>query len=124
MKALLTITAGIETVAGLALMLVPAAVVWILLGSSLETPAGLIVGRILGAALSSLGVVCWLARDESPGRTVAGLIVALLLYNLAVVSLLGYAWVGLGMSGLGLCPAVILHSTLGVWCIARLRIKN
>jgi hypothetical protein len=124
MKTLLTITAAIETGAGLALALAPALGVSILLGSSLDTPAGLIMGRILGAALFSLWMACGFARGDSPGRSVAGLISAMLLYNLAVVSLLGYARIGLGMSGLGLWPTALLHSTLAVWCVGCLRIER
>jgi hypothetical protein len=56
----------------------------LLLGSSLDTPAGLALGRIIGAALLALGVACWLARYDAESRPTAGLIVAVLLYNSAV----------------------------------------
>jgi hypothetical protein len=45
----------------------------------------------------------------------------MLLYNIAVVSLLCYARIGSGKSGVGLRPAVILHSALAVWCVACVR---
>ena len=32
-----------------------------------------------------------------------------------------YAGLGLGLSGIGLWPAVALHSTLAVWCVACLK---
>jgi hypothetical protein len=121
MKTLLTTTAAVETGTGVALAVAPSAVVLVLLGSPLDSPAGLVIGRILGAALFSLGAACWLARDDALGRTAVGLITSMLLYNIAAVSVLGYARIGLGMSGIGLGPGVILHSSLAVWCIACLR---
>jgi hypothetical protein len=124
MKSLLTITAALEAGTGVALAIAPSAVVLVLLGSPLDAPAGLVIGRVLGASLFSLGAACWFARDDAQGRTAAGLIVAVLLYNIAAVSLLSYARIGLGMSGVGLLPAVILHSALAVWCIACIRIAR
>jgi len=123
-KTLLTITAVIEAGTGVALAIAPSPVVLVLLGSPLEKPAGLVIGRILGAALFSLGTACWLARHDAQGRTAAGLVAAMLLYNIAAVSLLGYARVGLGISGAGLWPGVILHLALAVWCVACLRIAR
>jgi hypothetical protein len=123
-KTLLTITAAVEAGTGVSLAVAPSAVILFLLGSPLDSPAGLILGRILGAALFSLGTACWLGRDDAPGRASAGLIAAMSLYNFAAVSLLGYAGIGLGMSGVGLWPAVILHAALLVWCVACLRIAR
>jgi hypothetical protein len=116
MKSLLTITAALEAATGVALAIAPSAVVPLLLASPLDSAAGLVIGRVLGAALFALGTACWLARGDAQGRTAAGLIAAMLLYNTAAVSVLGYARIGQGMSGTGLLPAVILHAALGVWC--------
>jgi hypothetical protein len=124
MKTLLTITAALEAGAGIALLIAPSAVVLLLLGSPLDSPAGLVIGRVLGAALFSLGAACWLARDDVSGPAGGGLVAAMLLYNIAAVSLLGYTRIGLGMSGTGLGPAVILHSALLIWCVACLRITH
>jgi hypothetical protein len=121
---LLTITAVVEAGTGVALAVAPSWVVLVLLGSPLESAAGLVIGRILGAALFSLGAACWLARDDAQGWTALGLIAAMLLYNTAAVSLLSYAGIGLGISGIGLWPGIILHSTLAVWCVACLRIAR
>jgi hypothetical protein len=121
MKALLTFTAVVETGTGIALAATPSSAALVLLGSPLDSPAGLFIARVLGAALLSLGVVCWLTRGDVPGRTAAGVIAAMLLYNIAVASLLVYARFESGMSGAGLQPAVILHSALAVWCVACLR---
>jgi hypothetical protein len=124
MRTLLTITAALEAGTGVVLTLAPSAVVLVLLGSPLDSLAGLVIGRVLGAALIALSVACWIARDDAQGRTAAGLVAAILLYNIAVVSLLGYARIGLRLSGVGSWPAVILHSALAVWCVACLRMAR
>ena len=71
-KSLFVVTAVIEAGAGLALMTWPSAAVMLLLGSSLDTPAGLILGRVAGAALLALGVACWLARRDAESPSAAG----------------------------------------------------
>ena len=121
MKTLLTITAALEAGTGVALAVAPSSVVLVLLGSPLGSPASLVIGRVLGAALFSLGAACRGGRDDAPGRTAVGLLTAMPLDNIAVVSLLGYARTGPGMSGVGLWPAVILHSALAAGCVACLR---
>ncbi len=124
MKTLLTVTAALEVGTGVALTTAPSAVFLVLLGSPLDSPAGPVIGRVLGASLIALGAACWIAREDARGRTAAGLVAAMLLYNIATASLLGYARIGPRLSGVGLWPAVILHSALAVWCVACLRMTG
>jgi len=121
MKSLLIVTAAAETATGLALLGLPLLVVSLMLGGSLDTPAALVVARVGGAALLSIGVACWLARNDLQSRAATELIAALLLYNLAAVAVLVYAGIGLSLSGIGLWPVVLLHAALAAWCIACLR---
>ena len=123
-KQLLVVTAAAEAATGLALLLSPPLVAALLLGASLDAPAALAVSRVAGAALLALGVACWLARNDEKSHAAAGLVTAMLLYNAAAVSVLVYAGVGLGLSGIGLWPAVLLHAALAVWCIACLRTRR
>jgi hypothetical protein len=123
MRILLIVTAFIEVGSGLALAAWPSVPVALLLGSSLETPAGNIVARLAGAALLSLGLACWLARGDEQSRAATGLVAALLLYNAAAASLLGFARLGLRLDGILLWPGVALHAGLAVWCIVCLRNK-
>jgi hypothetical protein len=123
MKSLLIVAAAAEAAIGLALLGLPLVVVSLLLGGSLDTPAALVVARVTGAALFSLGVACWLARNDQPSRAAAGLIAALMLYNAAAVAVLVHAGLGLGLSGIGLWPAVVLHAALAIWCVACIRLK-
>jgi hypothetical protein len=103
-KALLTITAAVEAATGVAFVVTPSSVVLMLVGSPLDSPAGVIIARVLGAALLSLAAACWLARRDVHSRAAAGVIAAMLLYNIAVASLLVAARFGSGMSGAGLQP--------------------
>ena len=120
MKSLLTVTAAVETATGLALLGLPSLVVSLLLGGSFDTPAALVVARMTGAALLSLGVACWLARNDERSRAAVGVATAMLLYNIAAVSVLAYAGIVAGLAGVGLWPAVLLHAALVAWCIASL----
>jgi hypothetical protein len=118
MRALLTVTAAIEAAAGLALVACPSAMVALLLGSSLDTSAGLTIARVGGAALLSLGVACWRARNDERSRTTRGLIAAMLLYNVAAVAILAHASLGARLSGVGLWPGASLHAGMAIWCTA------
>jgi hypothetical protein len=117
MRTLLIVTALLESTAGLALAASPSLVVSLLVGSPLDTRPGSVVGRLAGVALLTLGFVCWLARNDQKSRVTAGPVPAVLFYNVAVATLLAYARLGLGLSGIGLWPTFALHVALAVWCI-------
>ena len=116
--------AALEVATGLALLGSPSLPVSLLLAVSLDTPGVLVVGRVAGAALLSLGFACWLARDDGQSRATRGLIAAMLLYNVAVAALLAYAGLGSGLAGVALWPVVVVHVALAVWCIACLRTRR
>ena len=120
MKRFLTLTAIIEAATGLALIGVPAIVVRLLLGAEISG-ASIPLGRVAGAALLALGVACWLARDDTQSRATRGLIVAMLMYNLIATAVLAFAGIGLGLHGVALWPAVILHAAMAIWCVTSLR---
>jgi hypothetical protein len=120
-RTLLIVTAIVETAIGLTLLSSPPLVARLLLGASLDGPAALIVGHMTGAALLSLGVACWLAREDAASRAGRGLIVAVLLYNAAAVAVLANAGAGVRLAGILLWPTVALHAALAIWCLASLR---
>ena len=120
-RQLLIATALSEAGLGLVLLSAPSVPVSLLIGASLDTPGGLVVARVAGAALLSIGAACWLARGDGQSRAARGLVAALLLYNAVVVVLLVHARIGSGLSGVGLWPAVGLHVALAGWCFMCLR---
>src|SRR6266536_2182414 len=123
MNRLLKLTGIIEAATGLALIAVPAIVVRLLLGTEISG-ASIPLGRVAGVALLALGVACWLARDDTQRRAARGLVVAMLIYNIAATAVLAFAGIGLGLHGVALWPAVVLHAAMGVWCGACLRRRS
>lgn len=123
MKTLLIVTSLLEAGAGFALAASPSLLISLLLGSPLDSPSASVVGRLAGVALLTLGLVCWLAPNDQQNRVMAGLVAAILFYNVAVATLLVYARFGLGLSGIGLWPTVALHAGLALWCIGCLRTR-
>lgn len=121
MRTLLFVTALVEAGVGLVLAAAPSVLVSLLLGSPLDTSPGSAVGRLAGIALLTVGLFCWLARNNQPNRVTAGPVAAMLFYNLAAITLLVYVRLGLGLSGIALWPAVAAHAALALWCIACLR---
>jgi hypothetical protein len=115
-KLLLIVTALVELGTGIALLIAPSLIVELLLGEGLSSPQSLVLGRITGAALISIGVACWLARnsDRSGHR---GLVGGMLIYNLAVPALLAHVAVTERMHGIAIWPACMLHFGLAFWCV-------
>ena len=121
MKTLQTATAVIEAGTGAALLGCPSAVVVLLLGSGLDTPAAVILGRLAGAALLALAVACWLVRVDAQSRAARGLVSAMFGYNFAAVAILAFAGISLNLRGVALWPAVVLHAVMTIWCVVELR---
>ena len=120
MKRFLTLTAIIEAATGLGLIAVPTLVVRLLLGGEISG-ASIPLGRVAGVALLALGVACWFASYEVQNRAARGLANAMMLYNVGVILILGAAGLQSRPVGIALWPAVILHATMSVWCVASLR---
>jgi hypothetical protein len=76
---------------------------------------------VTGAALLGLGVGCWLGRSDRTGSTQYGLIAGALVYSTAAAGLLAYAGLVLGLNGVALWPAFVLHVALAGWCLGCLR---
>ncbi|MFI5154160.1 MAG: hypothetical protein ACHQET_12545 [Chitinophagales bacterium] len=119
MKTFFIISALIESGAGLIFLIAPSMAVSILLGSSINA-VGIMLGRVAGAALFSLAIVCWFARKNEESRTTKGLGVAMLFYNLTVSGILLYGVLGVNLQGSGLWPLVFLHTVMAIWCIRSL----
>jgi hypothetical protein len=109
-RSVLGIAAAVEAVTGLLLIVVPHLLAKLLLGAEV-TGVAVVIGRVAGIALLSLGVGCWFGRQEATGGWA---LAAMLLYNVLVTLYL--AWVGLGAEFVGvlLWPAVVVHAALTV----------
>jgi len=101
MKYVLLVSAIAEIGTGLALMVFPSLVGWLLLGDTL-TGFAIPVARVAGIALVSLGVACW------PGPPLIGM----LTYSALVTLYLAYLGLAEGSAGILLWPAVALHAIL------------
>ena len=122
-RTLLIVTALLEAAGGFALAASPSLLIPLLIGSPLDIRSGSVVGRLAGVAVLTLGLVCWLARNDQQSRVTAGPVAAMLFYNVAVATVLVYARLGLDLSGIGLWPTVALHAALALWCIECLRTR-
>jgi len=121
LKALLTLEAFIEIAAGTAAFVAPRFAVSLLLGATLDSAAAILVTRVTGAALITIGMMNWAGRFEANGKAAKGVIAGMVFYNVAVVGLLIYAFFGAGLSGIGIWPAVVLHTGMAAWCSAKIR---
>ena len=120
-RSLLVLTAVLEAATGVGLLAMPVMVVSLLLGASLESTGALVIARVTGAAMLSLGLACWLARDDGLTRPGRAIVTAMLVYNVVVAAVLAYAGAMLGLTGIGLWPAAGVHTALAVWCVVSLR---
>ena len=118
MKLLLMVTAVFEGATGIAMLVAPSIAVSMLLGAELDTPAGLVVGRIAGAALTALAIACWNARNGDHHGIAAGVVAGMFAYNLAAALIVTYAGVGLGLQSLLMWPVVFAHNVMAAWCAA------
>jgi hypothetical protein len=105
---LLSLAAVVEAATGVALIIVPQAVTSLLLGANLAG-AGIAVARVAGIALLSLGVLCWISRQDA-NKTAT--LTAMLTYNLLVTAYLTYLGFGGKLAGRLLWPAVGIHAVL------------
>jgi hypothetical protein len=92
-----------EALTGLALLILPRLVGWLLLGVEL-TGAAVPVARVAGIALIGLAVACL------PGRALLGM----LTYGTLVTLYLLYLGIRGELIGILLWPAVVLHAVLTV----------
>jgi hypothetical protein len=107
---LLSVTAAIEAAVGVALIIYPPAVSSLLLGVDLAG-VGIAVGRVAGIALLSLGLLCWMSRqDANKTATLA----AMLTYNLLVTAYLMYLGFGSELVGILLWPTLAIHAVLSL----------
>jgi len=112
------VSAVMEVGAGVALLAAPALAIRLVFGAP-GTEAEVALGRLVGAALLSLGAACWLARHDGVSAASSALVSGMLTYNAAVVALVLTG--SLGPIGPLLSGAALLHGGMAVWCLRLLR---
>jgi hypothetical protein len=115
-KLFLSVTTFVEAATGLCLLILPGVLLTVLLGLNQATVDVIFVGRLTGAALLAIGIASWIARTDTRTPSQVGLLIGILIYNLAATVLLAFAGSILAMMGILLWPAVVLHAILAVWC--------
>jgi hypothetical protein len=105
------------------LLVVPSLLFALLLGVDQASPEADVVARIAGAALVAFGVGCWAARNEHNRPMQKGVLLGVLIYDVAAAVILAYAAWFLRLVGIALWPAVFLHVALALWCAACLWVR-
>ena len=118
---LLTVTAIIEAGAGICFVGLPGLATWLLLAVREPSSEAIVIARLGGAALFSIGVVCWLARADRASRAQHGLLSGMFVYNAAACAVLAYAGGIMSMAGVILWPGVVLHAAMATWCGLKIR---
>src|SRR4051812_25125831 len=117
---LLSVGGVLEIAMGVGLLANPRAVVALLLRAPLEGP-GVVLGRLAGAGVLSLGIACWQARSTPASPASIGAAWAFLAYNVIASVLLAWAGLQLASGGLLVLAASALHGVLGVALLVALR---
>jgi riboflavin transporter FmnP len=119
-RALILAKFAVEVLAGLAFLIFPNTLFFILLGVPLDA-SGAYAFRMFGGAIFAIGVACWLTRKDSGSTAARGLITATAFYDFVFVAILVAARFVGGFSGFALWPTVVLHLGLAVSCLFFLR---
>jgi hypothetical protein len=110
---LISLSAAVEVATGIALIIRPSALAWLLLGTDLSQ-AGQALGRVAGLALLALGWACWPSK-EAAGTSAAPF--ALLVYNVLITAYLAYLGAVEGLVGKLLWPAVAIHAVISIMLV-------
>ncbi len=111
-RKVLALSAVVETVTSLALIVAPALVVTLLLGTN-DFGQLLPVARCFGVALLGLALACWPSGLSAPGKGSPALR-GMLTYNFLIALFLAYLGAVEPAGGILLWPAVALHAVVAL----------
>lgn len=112
-KVFFTYTGILEALTGLGLLVVPATIVRVLLGTELRSGLEIVLAMVAGAAIFSIAILCWLSRTNTVSLVAPGV---LLFYNFAVSLIFLYAALGLKFTGIPLWAVIAFHLFQTVQC--------
>jgi len=113
LRLLLTLSSGLEILAGLPVLITPAPVVSFLLGSPLDS-IGVVLARLFGAGVFALGLACLKARNDVGSPAGLSVSIGITAYNVLAAVVLLWTVAGSGLGGLLLWGAGIVHAVFGV----------
>jgi hypothetical protein len=112
LRLLLTLSGGLEMLAGLLALISPVTVVSLLLGVPVD-PIAAVLTRLFGAGVFALGLACLKARDDLGSPAGLEVSIGITSYNVLAAVVIIWAAAGLGLGGLLLWAAGISHAVLG-----------
>lgn len=112
LRLLLTLSGGIEALVGVLTLISPATVVALLLGGPTDSIAAVLT-RLFGAGVFALGLACLRARDDVGSTAGLAVTIGITSYNVLAAVLLVWAAGSVGLGGLMLWAAGLVHAVLG-----------
>ena len=112
LRLLLTLSGGIEALVGALALVSPAMVVGFLLGGPTDSIAAVLT-RLFGAGVFALGLACLRARDDVGSTAGLAVTIGITSYNVLAAVLLVWAAGSVGLGGLMLWAAGLVHAVLG-----------
>src|SRR5262245_12088082 len=112
LRLLLTLSGGLDILAGSAALIIPAPVVSLLLGVSVD-PITSVLARLFGAGVFALGLACLKARNDVASPAGLAVSLGITVYNLLAALVLFWAAAEMGLGGPLLWGAGIGHGVLG-----------
>jgi hypothetical protein len=119
LRLLLTLSSGLEILAGLPALISPSTVVLLLLGMSMD-PIASVLARLFGAGVFALGLACLRARDDVQSPAGLAVSIGVTSYNVLAAVVLLWTAAGSGLGGLLLWGVGIGHTVLGALFVSAL----
>ncbi|MBC7449995.1 MAG: hypothetical protein H7259_00745 [Cytophagales bacterium] len=113
MKTLLTFTAIIEALTGLALIVASSLLSEVLLGQTINETQGIIIAMVAGVALCSLAAGCWFLREDAAA---SGMVKALVCYNAGIVFIFVFSMLTTELRSIPFALVAFFHFGCAVWC--------
>jgi hypothetical protein len=110
LKNLLKLCSVIETTTGLSAIVIPSIVIQLLFATDVNGIT-IIISRLAGICLISLGIACW------PGEYFSQALRAMFIYNILVAIFFVYIGLSSTLVGILLWPAAILHLGIDILLI-------
>jgi hypothetical protein len=119
LRFLLALAGALEILAGSAALIIPAPVVSLLLGVSMD-PIASVLARLFGAGVCALGLACLKARHDAGSPAGGAVSIGITAYNVLAAAVLLWTAAGLSLGGLLLWGAGLGHAVLGTLFVSAL----